>query len=384
MDARGRGLVALCVTEITSWGTLYYAFPVLLGPITAETGWSSTAAVGAFSLGAIVSALAGVVVGRLLDRVGPRPVMTTGSVLGVLGLLAVARAPALPWFYLAWAVAGLGQAATFYPPAFAAITGWFGADRLRPLTTLTLVAGFASTVFAPVTAALAGILTWRDSYLVLALVLAVVTIPLHAVFLRVPWTPPVVRPGAPDDAARAVLRSPRFLGLAAALALAGFGLYSATINLVGLLEARGASLGLASVGLGLIGAGQVGGRLLYAPLARRTTPAVRVATVLTVGGALVVVVGLLPGPVGLVIAVAVLAGACRGMHTLLQASVVADRWGTTSFGRVNGVFTAPSTVAIALAPAGGVLVADLVGGFPTAYLVLGGVALVAGAVALKL
>ncbi|GLZ50672.1 putative transporter, MFS family protein [Actinomycetospora sp. NBRC 106378] len=378
--------MALCVTEITSWGALYYAFPVLLGPITADTGWSSTATVGAFSLGAIVSALAGIVVGRSIDRFGPRRVMTTGSVLGTLGLVGVALAPGLGWFYLAWAVAGVGQAATFYPPAFAAITGWYGDGRLRPLTSLTLVAGFASTVFAPVTAALVGILSWRDSYLVLALVLAVVTIPLHAVFLRVPWTPTAVAaPGSsPDDTPRTLVRSPRFLGLAAVLALAGFGLYAATINLVGLLVARGASLDLAAVGLGLIGAGQVGGRLLYAPLARRSTPGVRVAVVAGVGGALVVLVGVLPGPVGAVIAVAVLAGACRGMHTLLQASVVSDRWGTASFGRVNGIFTAPTTVAVALAPAGGVLVAELVGGFPAGYVVLGALALVSGSVALKL
>ncbi|MFC5063872.1 MFS transporter [Actinomycetospora atypica] len=368
---------------MTSWGALYYAFPVLLGPITADTGWSATAAVGAFSLGAIVSALAGVVVGRLIDRHGPRPVMTAGSVVGVLGLVGVACAPTLPWFYLAWAVAGVGQAATFYPPAFAAITGWFGADRLRPLTTVTLVAGFASTVFAPLTALLVDHLTWRVSYLVLALVLAVVTVPLHAVFLRVPWTPTAPPSDAPADAARSVIRSGRFVALASVLALAGFGLYAATINLVGLLVSRGASLGLASVGLGLIGAGQVGGRLVFSAIARRTGPGARVGVIAGVGGLLVVAVGVLPGPLWLVIAVAVLAGACRGMHTLLQASVVADRWGTASFGRVNGWFTAPTTVAVALAPAGGVLVAEVVGGFPLGFVVLGVLAVLAGLVAFR-
>ncbi|MFD0853568.1 hypothetical protein ACFQ07_15130, partial [Actinomadura adrarensis] len=77
-----RALIALCVTEITSWGVLFYAFPVLLSDLTADTGWSTSAGMGAFSLGAVVSAIAGVPVGRLIDRHGPRPVMTTGSLVG--------------------------------------------------------------------------------------------------------------------------------------------------------------------------------------------------------------------------------------------------------------------------------------------------------------
>lgn len=245
------------------------------------------------------------------------------------------------------------------------------------------MAGFASAVFAPLTAFLVAHLTWRVSYLVLALVLAVVTIPLHAVFLRVPWKVTVSPGPGVDDSARSVIRSGRFVALTAVMALAGFGLYTATINLVGLLVARGSSLGLASVGLGLIGAGQVGGRLLYGALARRTRPGTRVGAVAGIGGLLVVALGVLPGPVWLVIAVAVLAGACRGMHTLLQASVVSERWGTASFGRVNGWFTAPTTVGIALAPAGGVLVAELVGGFPVGFVVLGVLAVLAGVVAVR-
>ena len=223
-DVRGRALAALCVTEIVSWGTLYYAFPVLLGPISADTGWSTTATVGAFSTGAVVSAGSGIVVGRLIDAYGPRRVMTTGSVVGVAALLAVAAAPSLPWFYLAWALAGVGQAATFYPPAFAAITGWYGEERLRPLTTVTLIAGFASTVFAPVSAALVSHLTWRGSYVVLAVVLGVVTVPLHLFLLTPPWRPSSGSSGpAPEEAgrARSVVRSARFVFLAVVMTASG-------------------------------------------------------------------------------------------------------------------------------------------------------------------
>ncbi len=382
VDRRGRALAALCVTEIVSWGVLYYAFPVLVGSLSAETGWSVAAATGAFSLGALVSAGAGVPVGRLIDRHGPRGVMTAGSVLGVLGAVAVALAPSLPLFYAAWALAGLAQAATFYPPAFAALTGWYGDDRTRALTTLTLVAGFSSTVFAPLTAALVQPLGWRATYLVLAAVLAVVTVPLHALALTPPWPE---RPAGTEseDAAHAgqVLRSRRFLGLAVVMTAAGFGLYASTINLVPLLTGRGVGLGIAALALGLTGAGQVLGRLFFAPLSRRTRPATRTAGVIALGAAGVLALAVLPGPVWLLCAMAVVAGAGRGLHTLLQASAVADRWGTRAFGRINGVFSAPLTLAVALAPAGGVLVAGAVGGFPAAFAVLGGVALVAALLA---
>ncbi|GAA4935052.1 MFS transporter [Actinomycetospora succinea] len=373
MEARSRALAALCVTEIVSWGVLYYAFPVLVTAISTDTGWSIGAATGAFSLGALVSAGAGIVVGRFIDRHGPRVVMTTGSVVGVLAVVAIAAAPTLPLFYAAWALAGLAQSATFYPPAFAALTGWYGEQRVRALTTVTLVAGFASTVFAPLTAALLGGLGWRETYLVLAVVLAVVTVPLHAVFLTPPWRPHGKGTSEADDAAhaRSVLRSPRFAVVTVVMTVGTFGLFAATINLIPLLMDRGLDLDLAALGLGLTGAGQVLGRLAFVPLVRRSTPRTRLAGVLLLGSAGVVALAFVPGPAALLIALAVVAGAGRGLSTLLQASTVSDRWGTRAFGRINGVFSAPVSLAVALAPAGGVAVASIVGGFPMAFLVLG-------------
>jgi MFS family permease len=148
-----RVLTVLCVTQIVSWGVLYYAFPVLAPSIAADTGWSIAAVTAAFSTGLVVSALVGIPAGRWLDRIGPRPVMTLGSLLAVPAVAGIATAPTLPWFFAAWVLAGVAMAGTLYPPAFAALTRWWGRRRIAALTALTLLAGLASTIFAPLTAA---------------------------------------------------------------------------------------------------------------------------------------------------------------------------------------------------------------------------------------
>lgn len=103
--------------------------------------------------------------------------MTAGSIAGSTALLGAALAPNLPMFFAAWLLAGTAMAATFYQPAFAALTRWHQPRHVRALTTVTLAGGLASTVFAPITAALADHLSWRTTYLVLAATLAAVTIP---------------------------------------------------------------------------------------------------------------------------------------------------------------------------------------------------------------
>ena len=196
-----RVLAALCVTEVVSWGVLYYAFPVALASITADTGWSASATTAAFSGGLVVSALAGIPVGRWLDRFGPRRVMTAGSLLAAPaaggdragadawpGSSPPGWSPGWPW----------RRSST--RPAFAALTRWYGPGRVRALTTLTLVAGLASTIFAPLTSLLLDHLSWRATYLVLAVVLAVVTVPLHALALTPPWTAGARAPSTADGA----------------------------------------------------------------------------------------------------------------------------------------------------------------------------------------
>jgi MFS family permease len=379
-----RALVGLCVTEITSWGVLFYAFPVLLVALTDDTGWSTASVTTAFSVGLVVSALAGVPVGRLLDRHGPRPVMTAGSVAAVGAVLLLAAAPTLAWFFAAWVLVGLVQATVLYPPAFAALTRWYGPHRVRALTILALAAGLSSTLFAPLTALLVGRLGWRGTYVALAVLLGAVTIPLHAWTLTPAW--PAAPRHVPEQSAtrpRRMVRSRAFLMLAVALALSGLGLHAATISLVPLFVARGSTTETGATALALCGAGQLLGRLGYPTLSRRTSPRARTVVVFAACTAAVAALAAMPGPVPLLVAVATVAGAVRGAYTLVLATAVSDRWGTDNFATLNALVTAPAQAAIAVSPAAGALLATWFGGYPAAFyalavLSLAGVAAAAG------
>ncbi|WP_039947599.1 MFS transporter [Streptomyces sp. NRRL S-118] len=364
-------LPALCATQITGWGIVYYAFPVLLSRITADTGWSASTTTAAFSAALLVSAAAGIPIGRFLDRHGPHAVMTGGSVLAVLALLAIAATPNMTVFFAAWMAAGVAMAATFYHPAFAAVTRWWGPDRVRALTVITLAGGLASTVFAPLTAALAEHLSWRATYAVLAAVLAVVTIPAHALALRAPWPPaPSTPSGQASATATRISRSRPFLLLAAAFTLSGFAMYAVVIGLVPLLTERGAGTTTAAWALGLGGAGQTLGRTLYATLAHRTGVTTRTTILIAAGGVTTAALALVPGPIAPLVVIAILAGVVRGNLTLLHATAVSDRWGTADYGRLSALLIAPATVAAAVAPWAGAALAGPLGGYDGLFLVL--------------
>ena len=69
----------------------------------------------------------------------------------------------------------------------------------------------------------------------------------------------------------------------------------------------------------------------------------------------------------LLVVLAVLAGAVRGAGTLLQATVVADRWGSARYGALSGWFAAPITAAAALAPWAGTALAEAVGSYTALF-----------------
>lgn len=376
-----RVVAVLSLGQVVSWGCLYYGFAALQSSITSDTGWSATAVTAAFSLSLLVSGVVGVRVGRHLDARGPRRVMTGGALLAGPGMLVVAAAPTLPWFFLGWLLVGIAMAGTLYPPAFAAVTRWGGAQRVRALTTVTLAGGLASTVFAPLAAAIDEVAGWRTAYVVLAVVVLAVTVPLHWWGLDQPWPATATdRPGLPGGGDRVLLTRP-FVLLTAANALAALAAFAVVVNLVPMLREQGLDTGTAAVVLGLGGLGQVLGRIGYPRFAAGTGVTARGVWVVGAMAVLTAALALAPAGLLLVVTLSLVLGLARGLYTLVQATAVTDRWGPAAYGRLNGVLTAPALAASAAAPFAGALLATVTGSYALAFLVLAGVA---GAAALLL
>ncbi|MEA2513385.1 MAG: hypothetical protein QOJ59_2872 [Thermomicrobiales bacterium] len=369
----------LAVTETVSWGVLYYAFSVLLVPMRDELGWSPATLTGAYSLSLLISGLAAPFVGRWLDRHGPRGLMTAGSVLGVLLVVAWSRVDDLALYYLVWAGIGLAMAATLYDPAFATITRWFERDRSRALLLVTVVAGFASTIALPFSSWLVERFVWRTALLILAAILAVATIPAHALLLRRRPEDLGLRPdGAPlpkgqEIAASAIvldgvpvrdaLRDPAFRWLTVAFFLETFSAVAATVHLIPYLTERGDGARFAAAAIGLIGAAQVGARVLATIFGGRLSQVALTALVFALQGVALVVLMGWQTRAGVLTAVLLL-GAGRGVVTLMRPGLVAEFYGRANFGAISGMLSFFLTGARALAPVGTGVAYTLAGGYP--------------------
>ena len=140
-------VVWLSIAQIVSWGIMFYGFAVFIRPLTDEFGWSKAEITGAFTLCLLVSGLAAISAGKVLDRFGGRWLMTSASALGVLLLVAASFTNSLVAYYGLWIGIGLIAAATFYPSGFAVIVATLGKRARQGVTLMTLIAGFASTIF---------------------------------------------------------------------------------------------------------------------------------------------------------------------------------------------------------------------------------------------
>jgi MFS family permease len=356
-----RALVgSLALTEIVSWGILYYAFGVMVTPMQAELGWSQGLLGGGFSLALFVSALLAVPVGRWLERHGPRALMTVGSCAGAGLVYAWSYVESPLGFYLLCVAFGFPLASTLYEAAFAAVVLRIESGRRRELALLflTVVAGLASTVFVPLTQWLEAARGWRAALRCLALLLAVVTIPLHALVLG-------RRPGSRAEASvgpevPSALSRRRLTLTSAAFALATIAGTALGVYLVPMLIEQGFTASFAATATGMIGIGQVVGRVGFTWLRPRHSLALW-SWVLFVPAALGLAILAAGPPRALVWPAVLLFALSSGAQTLGRTAWALELLDLRSFARVNGVLGLWSLLGRAGAPLALGLAHDLSG-----------------------
>ncbi|SOY89995.1 MFS transporter [Cupriavidus taiwanensis] len=357
----------LGLTETISWGTLFFAFTVFIDPMIRSLGWSKPFLAGGYSLGLLVWALCSFAVGRLLDRAPARKVMGAGSVLAGLGLLLWAWTPSQSVFLLMWVPLGLAMATTLYEPAFVVLRQAYGDQYQKPIVAVTLMAGFASTIFVPLAQWLVLHVGWRPTLVGFALLNLLVCAPLHA-RMRYALHPSYTGTGTGaaegvaggHDIARATLRQPVFWAVVLAFTATAVVASLLGAHLIPMLTEKGMPVAQQLAVAALIGPAQVAGRMLM------MRAGVRHPVRLSLPVYALMSAGLLCFALGhgawLMVA-AVLYGCANGVNTMLRAMAMPELISRHHYATLNGLMMTPVLLMQAAAPWLGALLWRAAGGY---------------------
>lgn len=374
-DPRWQRVLTLAFTETISWGILYYAFSVLLVPMEEALGAGRAELSTAFSIAIVARALSAPAAGSWVDRHGVRSLMTAGSLAGVLLVLAWSAVTSVAQLTFVFAGIGVVTSAVLYEPAFAAVARWMrDQDRTAAILWITIAAGFASTIFLPITATLSEALGWREALRWLALVLLVGTAVPHALLLSEPSSPvgpgPGPEPGAASDAdavssiagraaaedavRRSVptsdaLRDSAFWWMTLAFLCGRAPMAAIAAHLPALLVDRGEAATLAALVTGAIGAMSVTGRVLITIATRWMSMPSLLGAVYLLQGIGLVMMALVPTRLSALLFV-VLFGIGFGATTIAKPVMIAERYGPRWYGAIAGYTAAFVTLAEAASP----------------------------------
>lgn len=348
-------LAGLGLSQIIGYGTLYYAFSVLVPDIARDLGVSQAWVFGAFSAALLIGGFAAPISGRLADRIGAGRLMALGSLGAALMLVATAFAPGAWSFAAGLAAIEVVSAAVLYPSAFTAIVQLSGPGARTFIVHLTLIAGFASSLFWPFTSWLHQALSWREIFLVFAGLHLIACFPVHLALGRMArWSAPPepvqdVQESALPDIGAAGAGNLVFSLMLLGFAIEGLALSAVLVHMVPLTQA----LGLGTAGLlvaSLFGPAQVLSRLINLFFGKGLSQAwlaVIASALLPVGLAVLLASNpSLPGAVLFAICV----GLGSGLTSIVSGTLPLELFGRDGYGSRLGWCTLAKQITSSCAP----------------------------------
>jgi MFS family permease len=356
-------VAAIGLTQTLAWGSSYYLPAVLADPIAAGLGVPKPLFFGFFSASLLLQAGLGPVIGKAIDRQGGRRVLMLSNLVLGTGLLWLASAQESVGLAGAWVVLGIGMALGLYDPAFATLTALYGREARGPITGITLIAGFASTVGWPLSALLNDSFGWRGACLGWAALNLFVCLPINRFLIPLPPSP--LRSAAPDEAVPAPANG-MFI-LAFVFGAVGFATGAMAAHLPRLLEMSGATATTAIAAAALMGPAQVAARLFEFGVLKRLHPLVSTRLALLMHPVGAAVLGVFGAPASA--AFVLLHGAGNGLLTISRGTLPLALFGPAGYGLRTGIIAAPARITTAAAP---VLFGLLLNAMGTAALVVSG------------
>ncbi len=384
----GYWLVAVTfVFMLLSYGCGSFVFSLFVKPLEASLGWGRGAVMVGFTIFFIVQGLTAPLVGRVVDRHGPRRVIPLGALVMGLGFVVTSQAYDLWVFYAGYVVIGAGSAGMGVVPGSAVVSNWFRRRRGAVVGIMSAGMGVGGLVMAPVVAHLIQLYGWRSAYLTMAAIIWIVSIPLSLAFIRTrPSDKGLFPDGDADDieAQRASAAS-RVEGASVSLRQAS---RSAAIYLIGLsffcsgfsntgalhapvpfLEDIGFPTATAAAALGTVGLGSAAGKVFFGWLCDRI-PAKRACALglaLQFGGVLVLLSIRAASPLALIWAYALLLGFGLGSWLPTMSMLVSTNFGLACYGSIFGVISFLESAGTSIGPLFAGLVFDATGTYYPAF-----------------
>lgn len=339
-----RVVLALGIGQTLGYASSFYLPAILAVPMAADLGVPPWAIFAGLSAALLIAGALAPMAGRMVDRHGGRPLLLTASVLFAIGLALLALATGAWGMAAGWVVIGIGMAFGLYDVAFSTLAGLFGRGARGPITGITLIAGFASTIGWPLTAWIENAWGWREACLTWAGLHIVLGLTVYA---SLPRSRAHALPQVPDATGG---ESPRNAIMLLAFVFAAQGVVNSGIgtHLPGLLMEAGATPAAAVAAAALLGPAQVAARVAEFGLMRRWHPLVsaRIATMAHPAAA----VALLFGGPALAPLFASLHGGGSGLLSISRGALPLALFGPNGYGRRQGLIALPSNIATATAP----------------------------------
>lgn len=362
----------LGLSQIIGYGTLYYSFAILAHSAAPALGWPEPWLFGALSAGLLLGGLAAPAVGKRIDRHSAGAVMALGSILASGALLVAGMAPNGVIFAAATLVMQMAGTLVQYDAAFTALVQVTGAEARKRITHLTLIAGFASTIFWPLTSWLDAAVGWRSVFIIFAIANLVLCVPLHAVLARqrgparqepgdAALSPPVPHATAPASA---------MWFATFGFALSGFALSAMLAQMVPLLTAVGLGASALIVST-LFGPAQVLIRFVNLVLGAARHPIVAALLALGLLPAAIAILALGAPAVVAAVLFAVMLGFGSGLKSIVQGSLPLALFGPGGYGARLGVMASVRQVLASIAPFTLAFLIEAMGVRPALWIVSG-------------